>query len=201
MLFSKLKRRMRDRGDSTLVSTIIVIPLIVAILITIVDTSIFFMNRNVILSSTRDAVRTVSIFGGNGTNTQETKLEKAYGSAVNPCSGLVNNPNVQISGNPMTKNTAIECQLMANLSTSAGLTNVTITKVTCGPSKSNFIGQQAFCDVQWKYAGVPGSGLTLLRAAGNANVKAGGGLDGVMTTRVTTTTEVNLNDSALVNRN
>lgn len=201
MLFSKLKRRMRDRGDSTLVSTIIVIPLIVAILITIVDTSIFFMNRTIILSSTRDAVRTVSIFGGNGTNTQETKLEKAYGSATNPCSGLVNNANIQVGGDPMLKNTSIECQLMANLGNSAGLTNVVITKVTCGPSKSNFIGQQAFCEVQWKYAGVPGSGLTLLRAAGNSRVNAGGGLDGVMTTRVTTTTEVNLNDSALVNRN
>lgn len=205
MLFKRLRR---DKGDSTLVSTVIVIPLIVAILITIIDTSMFFSNRSFLINATRDAVRTVAIFGGNGTPTAETPLESAYGSNTNPCAGdLRSNPMIDTTYDPATSSTAVECQLMSNLASSAGLVNVKIKDVKCGPSKSSFIGQQAFCTVAWTYDGVPGSGLTLLRAAGNAKLAAPGdglgadkGLDGVQITKVTTNSEVNMSGINCVSR-
>jgi len=205
MLFSKRKR---DKGDSTLVSTVIVLPIIVAILITIMDTSIYFSNRAVIVNSTRDAARTIAIFGGDGNATKETPLEKAYGSGVDPCAGnLRSNPMIATAYDPATSSSDVECQLMKNIGTSAGLVNVVVKDVQCGPEVSTFIGQQAYCEVAWSYAGVPASGLTLLRAGGNSvfadnggGIKAGEGLDGVQVTRVTTTTEVKLDSSKLVNR-
>lgn len=198
MLFSKFKR---DRGDSTLVSTIVVIPLIVAFLITSIDSTIYLLNRQVILTSARDATRTVAIFGGDGTNTVETGLEKQYGSPTNPCAGnLRNSPVIQTPYDPYTHSSAIECQLMSNLASSNSLTNVQIKDVTCGPKLSTFIGQQAYCEITWSYPGLPGSGLTLMRAAGNANLKAGQGLDADQKTRVTSTTEVNLSGEACFNR-
>jgi Flp pilus assembly protein TadG len=205
MLFAKWRK---DRGDSTLVSTIIVIPLIVAILITIVDTSMFFSNRAYIVNATRDAARTIAIFGGDGTPTTETPLEHAYGSVSDPCAGLKSNPMIAVKADPYTANTDVECQLMANLASSAGLVNTKITGVECGPNVSTFIGQQAYCDVTWSYAGVPASGLTLLRAGGNTKfassednaLESGKGLDGEQKTRVTTTTEVKLETGDLVKR-
>ena len=205
MLFSKLRK---DRGDSTLVSTVIVIPLIVAILITIIDTSMYFSNRAFLINATRDAVRTVAIFGGNGSNASETPLERAYGANYSPCAGnLRSNPMIDTPYDPATSSTNIECQLMTNLGASAGLVNVKIKDVKCGPNISTFIGQQAYCEVSWTYDGVPGSGLTLLRSSGNNmqalagnGLAANKGLDGVQVTRVTTTTEVNMSGIPCVSR-
>lgn len=198
MRFTKLRR---DKGDSTLVSTIIVLPLIIAILITIIDTSMFFSNRAFLVNAARDAARTVAIFGGDGTATAETPLEKAYGSSVDPCAGDLRNKYavIETSYDPYTTSSDIECQLMVNVAQSAGLVNVKVKDVKCGPNRSTFIGQQAYCEIAWTYDGVPGSGLTLLRAAGNNKMAAEGnelateqGLDGVQVTRVNTTTEVNM---------
>lgn len=205
MLFSKLKR---DKGDSTLVSTIIVIPLVIAILITIIDTSIFFSNRAFLVNATRDAARTVSIFGGDGNATVETPLERAYGSTIDPCAGNLRNLQViDTAYDPYVASSDIECQLMTNLASSAGLVNVKVKDVQCGPGISTFIGQQAFCEIAWTYDGVPGSGLTLLRSAGNNMQASEGnglgtdkGLDGVQRTRVTTTTEVNMSGIQCRNR-
>ena len=54
-----------DRGDS-LVSFIIVVPVLLMILITSVDYGIFMLNRGQIQAVARDAARTVAIYGGNG---------------------------------------------------------------------------------------------------------------------------------------
>lgn len=206
-----LKKLREDKGDSTLVSTIIVIPLIVAILITIIDVSIFFSNRSYIVNATRDAARTVAIFGGDGNANAATPLEYAYGhGGLDPCAGGINNyAMVDTSYDPFTSSSNIECQLMMNLVGSAGLVNIKIKDVQCGPNRSTFIGQQAFCEIAWSYDGVPGSGLTLLRSAGNSGFASSPdnalgtdqGLDGVQRTRVTATSEVNMSGINCQNRN
>lgn len=197
MMFAKMRQ---DRGDSTLVSTIIIIPLVIAILITIVDTSMFFSNRAFLVNATRDAARTVAIFGGDGTPAAETPLERAYGSATDPCAGNIRQyARVDTAYDPFVASSDIECQLMMNLVGTAGLVNVRVIDVQCGPNITTFIGQQVFCEVAWNYDGVPGSGLTFLRSAGNARLASSStliaeneGLDGVQITRVTSTAEVNM---------
>ena len=50
----------KDRGDSELVSLVLLIPLIVGILFTMIDMSVYFSNRAQIQSAARDAARTVA---------------------------------------------------------------------------------------------------------------------------------------------
>jgi len=203
-----LGKTKEDRGDSTLVSTILVIPLLLGILITMTDLSIYFSNRSQIMNMARDAVRTVSIYGGNGTDTAATPLEVAYGiSRASACNGEPQtNPMVNAAYNnadtalttSRTNSTAVECSLMKTLATSASLISVEITNVTCGPQKSTQIGSQVYCVVRWKYNSVPGSGLGFLQRA--KDIYNEDGVYAEQTIRVNSTSEVNLATVNLVNR-
>lgn len=200
--------RKRDKGDSTLVSTILVIPLILGILITMIDVSVYFANRSQIMNMARDAVRTVSIYGGNGTDTAATPLEVAYGISRNTaCSGppqtsplvsdAYNHADIALT-TTRTNSTAVECSLMKTMATTSSLISVKIVSVTCGPQKSNQIGSQVYCVVEWQYNSIPGSGLGFLQRA--KDIYGGDGLYGVQTIRVNSTSEVNLATVNLVNR-
>lgn len=173
-MFSKLRGRFRsDRGDSTLVSTIIVMPLIIGILITMIDVSVYFSNRGQMLNIVRDAARQVAIFGGDGTATMATPLEYAYGVTRNTsCAGLSSSPVVSQAYNPTTSS-AIECSLLNSISKTAGFVSITVNSVQCGAADSsgNFtgstaisIGSQVGCQVSWQYNSIPGSGLGFLQA-------------------------------------
>ena len=82
----------KDRGDSELVSLVLLIPLIVGILFTMIDMSVYFSNRAQIQSAARDAARTVAIMGGNGTSLSGTPIEVKYGSRrQKACEGLATN--------------------------------------------------------------------------------------------------------------
>lgn len=198
----------KDRGDSTLVSTILVIPLILGILITMIDLSVYFSNRSQVMNMARDAVRVIAIYGGNGTDTQATPLEAAYGiSRATACSGAPqNDPAVNEAYNNAdpalttnrTNSTAVECQLMNTMATSSTLINVQLERLTCGPQKSTQIGSQVYCVVEWRYGSIPGSALGFLQRA--KDLYQADGLDGIQTVRVNSTSEVNLATVNLVNR-
>jgi len=168
-MFSKLRTKLRsDRGDSTLVSTVLVIPLILGILITMIDVSVYFSNRGQMLNLVRDSSRQVAIFGGDGTATYVTPLEYAYGvNRTTACSGLDTRPMVA-NAYKSTTSTAIECSLLKNISNSSGFVSVTVEDIQCGAATSagNFtltkallIGSQVGCELTWRYDSIPGSGL------------------------------------------
>lgn len=209
-MFKAIRKKMTsDRGDSTLVSTILVIPLILGILITMIDVSIYFADRSQLMNMSRDAVRTIAIYGGNGTSDMATPLEVAYGiSRATACSGAPQNSDmVKAAYNhadttlttDRVDSTAVECSLMNNIATSSSLISVTVGNVTCGPQKSSQIGSQVYCVVKWTYHSIPGSGLGFLQKA--KNMYGGEGLYGEQTIRVNSTSEVNLATINLVNRN
>lgn len=198
MLKTFMQRLRGDRGDSTLVSTIIVIPLILASLITLIDLSLYFNNRSFIVNATRDSARTVAIFGGDGTPTASTPLEYAYGDAGICGTSIAGNPILSEVRDFSTNYSAIECQLMLNLG-SAALVNVKVAHVECGPTKSTFIGMQTWCAVAWRYDGIPASAFSLIRSAGNnrfttaeAPILNPQGFEGLQYTQATASTEVNL---------
>ena len=191
-MWNRLKKKMREeRGDSTLVSTILVIPLVIGILITMIDTSVYFANRGQVLESVRDGARQVAIFGGDGTATEATPLQKAYGlSRTSSCSGLATNDMVKTAVKSTTS--AVECGVLKNLSNTNGLVSIRVTGITCGAatsagaftgSKTSSIGQQVGCDLKWVYDSIPGSGLSFMNTLkGQTN-----------STKVNTTSEVSLN--------
>ncbi len=167
-MFSKIRTKLRsDRGDSTLVSTILVIPLILGILITMIDVSVYFSNRGQMLNLVRDSARQVAIFGGDGTAAYVTPLEYAYGvNRTTACATLNTRP--MVSNAFGASSTAIECGLLKNVSNSAGFVSVTVESIQCGAatsagnftlSKALLIGSQVGCELEWRYDSIPGSAL------------------------------------------
>lgn len=166
-----LKRLRSDRGDSELVSLIIVLPLMLAILFTIIDTSIYFSNRAVVQTAVRDGARTVAIMGGNGTNTTATPIEKKYGASItNACAGLSTNLAVSSAYKPGVS-TVIECSALQTYAKDPSLISVKITDIKCTPTVSRGIGTKTTCTVKWDYNSIPGSVLGFIRLAkDNTNV-------------------------------
>lgn len=186
-MFKHIQKKLRgDRGDSSVVSTIIVIPLLLGLLFTIIDISIYFANRSYIQTVASSGARTVAIMGGNGSALQATAIEKKYGEDRKYNCDQVKS-DYRAATAKTTASTAIECGLMVDLQYASGLVNSTITSVKCTPSSTSAIGQRTSCAIQWNYAGTPGSALSFLRLA-QTNTTAG-----------SSASEVNLN-GALVPR-
>ena len=162
-----MKRLRSDRGDSELVSLLIVLPLVLGILFTIIDTSIYFSNRAVVQTAVRDSARTVAIMGGNGTNSQATPIEKKYGTTIaTACAGLSTDPRVK-NAYRVGVSTVIECQALQSYKADTSLINVTINSLTCTPVVARGVGAKTSCTVTWKYGSIPGSALGFIQVSEN----------------------------------
>lgn len=180
--FEKLKS---DKADS-LVSAVIILPMMFFMLITTVDFGIYMSNRASVQALARDGARTVAIMGGDGSSTKGTPLEAAYGqSRANACAkakdGIAKTAYKASSS-------AIECNVMTTFNDSTGFVNVEVSNVTCGPEQSSFIGQRAYCEVEWSYGGIPGSAMSFTRGKDGEQI-----LGGKNTTAGSSETEVKFN--------
>ena len=188
MLKQKLMKRMRsDRADSSLVTFVIVMPLFFMFIVTMIDTSIYFANRAIIQQVARDGARQVAIFGGDGDATQRSPLEASYG-VTGTCATVEN------ASTRSANQTEVECQVLARYDQGAGLTSVLVTRVDCGPSRTDAIGQMTYCDVDWTYNGIPGSTMNFIKTSDGASPF------NLNKTRVTGQSEVNMSGIALVPR-
>jgi hypothetical protein len=185
-------RRKSDAADSSIVSALFIIPLFLTVLFTMIDVSVYFSNRSTVQQVARDGARTVAIFGGNGTigpcpntiaktagSACESPLEDAYGSST-ACATL---------GTLSTKavnRTNVECQVISRLDAGAGLTNVEIVSVACGPGRATAVGETTWCNVNWNYGGIPASTMGFIKS------KSGNSPFDVNETRVTGQSEVNM---------
>lgn len=191
-------RRWSDRADSSVVTFVLVFPLFFALIVTMIDTSIYLANRSVIQQSARDATRTVAILGGSGTDAYQTPLELAYGQP-NPCL----NTDIPEEVRAWSKNsTPVECNLADRLSGGSGLTNVTFepASIDCGPTKALYVGNETYCKIDWKYGGIPGSTLNFIAVNSASAGKSNGSLLHSNVTRVTSESEVSLVDQNCVRR-
>lgn len=136
-MLTKLKNKLKsDKASSEIVSALIILPIVFAILITMIDSAIYFSNRAQIQSTVRDSARSVAIMGGNGTDMQETPIEKKYGQNRNTlCNSIKNNDSVNTALNS-GKLTAIECNTLSTIANSSGLINIKITSIKCEDRKS-----------------------------------------------------------------
>lgn len=149
--------RRSDRADS-LVTAIIVSPLVVSLIITGVDFGMYMNNKSVIQAAARDGARTVAILGGNS---DSTSIAKTYGIS-DTCTSLP----VDLSNT--------ECEIINKLSASS-LTQVSLMgkgyeanneegfdePVKCFPEETSGVGQSVYCEVHWMYKGLPLSSLGL----------------------------------------
>lgn len=159
-------KKHKDSADS-LVSAVLVLPLILAVLFTMLDFSIYSGNRGMITNAARDSARTVAIFGGNGNNSLTTPIAKAYGSN-DSCKEVENivakggRDSLLAKAYHKGTSTPTECTLMKVLNGS-GLVNVEIASVKCLPTFTDKVGNPVSCSVRWSFNGLPGSGLALAR--------------------------------------
>lgn len=59
------KKFKRENGDSEVISVLFIIPLVIFLLFAFIDISMYFQSRSTVQSMTRDAARSVAIYGGN----------------------------------------------------------------------------------------------------------------------------------------
>lgn len=171
-LFQKFKS---DRADS-LVTTIIVVPLLISTIITGVDYGFLMNNQSAVSNAARDGARTIAILGGNDPNNISAK----YGN------DSINASECFLNGVPLS---VTECQIYQTLETSS-LVQLNLNTIECSPGTTSYVGQDVECDVSWNYEGLPLSTLNLVfLAEDDTNAK---GLGFTMNTRGTAKAETSV---------
>ena len=153
-----LKEKIRDSASSTY-TALLALSIMFMLVLTSVDGFAYMGTSAAIQNVAASGARTVSIFGGNGTSTVSTPLERAYGiEKSRACSTAAIPPsgNVRRSTAINSETTTTECQVMSSLSTHPGLVLSEIREVKCGPYLTTHIGQETYCTVKWTYNSVVG---------------------------------------------
>lgn len=149
----KIKRN--EKGAANVVSLMLGIIILLSLMVSALDASMYFMTRSQIQAAARDGARSVAIFGGAGeagANGKITELQKAYGN-IEACNDV---PHTATNGR------IVECEVYSQLTERGGmLSNGSISKVTCGPVVTEAMGTPTYCDIQWKYESLPGSPITI----------------------------------------
>jgi hypothetical protein len=174
-MFRKIAKKLKgDKADSSLISLVIMIPLLVGLMITMIDTAIYFADRAQIQSIAKSGSHTVAIMGGNGNESLSTAIEAKYGLTKAETCSKVKTGGIA-SAAKTAKSTAIECNMILGVNDTVGLVNVNVNSVKCNPPKTGAVGARTTCEIKWIYGGIPGSALSFLRSspiAGTGSVLA-----------------------------
>lgn len=122
-------KRRKERGDSEVITALMVIPLVVWLIFSLIDVSLYMQARSEVQNVARDAARQVAIYGGND-------------SRLNPFGKTIS----QAAFDRLYQNgkcTASKC--------------VEPPKVTCTPSSTNASGQQVVCTITYRYSAIYGN--------------------------------------------
>lgn len=144
-MFSLIRKTREDRGDSSVVSLLFLIPLFVVIAVSAVDFWIVQKNTAAVESITREAAATVGILGGNTPN-KLSEGDKKEGS-----------PGVGMQNECTEASTPTECSIIDRIKAmdGKGIGNIVVKNVRCGPGYTTDIGQPTFCEVEWRTSPVP----------------------------------------------
>lgn len=165
------KKIRSDRGGSALISFVMLVPLFLGLVVTAFDTSFYFSNRGQVDAVAKDAARTIAIFGGKGTPTMTTSIEKSYGTTkAAACNAARANSaplkDLWVSVNK-TNYTPIECNALFALVSNGGLVSVSMDKtgegVKCGPERAANVGARTFCTITYTYDGMPGAPMSFIQ--------------------------------------
>lgn len=159
------KRKESNSGESNTIAFLFTVVFLIALSITLIDTGIYFMNRTLITNSATNGARLVSLYGGTGMDANGTPIAKAYGSKV--------------TSDCINKADPVVCSVEKELKSSPVSGATTVESITCGPNKTDKLGQRTFCEIKWSYQGVPGSALTFIKRQ-----------DAMSTTRISAESEV-----------
>lgn len=148
-MFSLIRKTREDRGDSSVVSLLFLIPLFVVIAVSAVDFWIVQKNTAAVESITREAAATVGILGGNTPNELSKGTTTTEGAYLSPGVGMQNECT--------EASTPTECSIIDRIKAmdGKGIGNIVVKNVRCGPGYTTDIGQPTFCEVEWRTSPVP----------------------------------------------
>lgn len=173
-----------DDGESTVISTVFVFPILLMMIITMIEIPIFYSNRNLLQNDLRQGARTAAILGGTS-----TKLSDVYGnSTADACaagssdemiseykdrqvstdgniSSLVN-ARITVSGKNVNLITGsksmVTCATAYSIFTNNGYIAFHVYNIHCGPQSTKYIGESTFCRADYYYDGIPGGSMSLI---------------------------------------
>lgn len=152
-MMNKLKN---EHGASNTIEMIFVILALFSVLITVVDAGMYFNNRNIVSMAAQNGARIAAVYGG----ASETPIAKSYGisKVSSDCIAFgLDNP--------------VECSVYNELASSVGTVNAELLAINCGPNLTTLIGERTYCEIDYHYKGIPGSGIAIAQFFGRNKVR------------------------------
>lgn len=163
-IIAKIKQKSKSsKGLSDIISLMFVWIMILIILMTIVDVGIWFSNRTAVIDAAQDGARLAAVFGG----VDENEISSQYG---------VQDKMPTVCSQNGAKN-RVECAVILALAANKQTTNTKITKIECGPGRTSGIGDRTYCEVHYRYNGVPMSGLSFIHLSRDNVVRVSSGTE------------------------
>ena len=157
------KRTKSNRGDSHTISYIFVTLLLLAFTVTAIDISMSFNNQNTIELAAQNGAKTVGLFTGVANN---GAISNHYGftGAAGDCAaaGATNPIECSVYKEIVNSNSLVGNTKHAGAKGPATGSAVIIHDITCGPDRTQFIGDRTYCTVKWQWDGLPGSSWSFI---------------------------------------
>lgn len=131
------KKIRSDNANSSTVELILMMILVMGIFFMIITLSMFFANRNAMVSAAQNGARIASIYGGTAYN----PIIASYGRQET-CAGF---------GSIVAPNDIVGCTVVKALQQSRNAMGVNVRKVSCGPAKTSRIGDRVYCSITWEF--------------------------------------------------
>lgn len=147
-----------DSADSTVITSVMVWPLLIMMLITMIEIPILFENRSVLQNDLRSGAKVAATLGG--VNTVSSKLAATYGAA-DACSHLTSTAKA-IMKSGWRSTDAVTCATASIIASNKTYIGLTIYDLTCGPSVTETVGAATYCEAKYNYTGIPGGSMSLI---------------------------------------
>lgn len=136
-LFKNSKRKKNESGAVSTVELLIIFPLLFFMVLSAIDAGFYLSNRYVISSALKEGARVTGIYGGTG-----TRIGAQYG----------------VSGGPAK---IVQTTLESNRKSLVQVT-YSNSSIKCGPNKTAKVGDITYCEINWRYDGLPGGSILSL---------------------------------------
>lgn len=150
-----IQRVRKDKGAANTIEMIFIMLLMFVLIVTVIDFGMYFNNRQALTTAANDGARIAAVFGG----VDNTDISNQYGVSIHSpvCNGITNS--------------MVACAVAMQLHEDRSTTQAQVTKITCGPSRTTGIGDRTWCEINYRYKGLPASSLNLVNLGHESTVR------------------------------
>lgn len=156
-----------DDAESTVISMVMLFPILLCMLITMIELPILFSDRNLLQTDLQQGARTAAILGSNG---NQGALAATYADK-NACSSTVHVKNggtlpimqVYSGGKRLVgEQSTVACETAIAIAQNQGFIAFDIYNVKCAPNLADRIGMPTTCEATYYYHGIPGGTMSMI---------------------------------------